>query len=179
MVLEFRRDAMAKVIAQHARVGHAIDHFYRERLLANVLRASSILRALSEADKKALSKSFQPATFVDGQRIINEGQAPDSVHLLLRGRCAASHASGDRYPDLREGDLFGEVSVLTDGPATASVSAMGPVLTLRLGAKEFKDRVLKDPGAALAVKKVAQARLMRTALFNQEIAEEEAEDSRV
>jgi CRP-like cAMP-binding protein len=178
VALEFRRDAMARVIAKHGQVGQKIDQFYRERLLANVLRASPILRGLQEADKKALARSFQAVTFVDGQRIINEGQSPDSVYLLLRGRCAASHATGDRYPDLKEGDLFGEVSVLLDGPATASVSALGPVLALRLGAREFKDRVLKDAGAMLAVKKMAQVRLGRTALFNEEIAEEQS-DSRV
>ena len=179
VALEFRRDAMGKVITQHAKVGQKIDQFYRERLLANVLRASPILRGLSDADKKALATSFQAATFVDGQRIINEGQPADSVYLLLRGRCAAMHATGDRYPDLKEGDLFGEVSVLLDGPATASVSAQGPVLALRLGAREFKERVLKDPGAMLAVKKMAQVRLGRTALFNEEIAEEAADDGRV
>jgi cAMP-dependent protein kinase regulator len=178
VALEFKREAMGKVIARHTQVGQKIDQFYRERLLANVLRASPVLRGLPDADKKLLAKSFQPATFVDGQRIINEGQSADSVYLLLRGRCAASHQTGDRYPDLKEGDLFGEVSVLTDGPATASVAAIGPVLALRLGAREFKERVLKDPGAALAVKKMAQVRLGRTALFNEEIAEEAA-DSRV
>lgn len=178
VALEFKREAMSKVITRHAQVGQKIDQFYRERLLANVLRASPVLRGLGDADKKLLAKSFQPATFVDGQRIINEGQSADSVYLLLRGRCAATHQTGDRYPDLKEGDLFGEVSVLTDGPATASVSALGPVLALRLGAREFKERVLKDPGAALAVKKMAQVRLGRTALFNEEIAEEAA-DSRV
>jgi cAMP-dependent protein kinase regulator len=179
VALEFRRDAMSKVIARHAQVGQKIDQFYRERLLANVLRASPILRGLPDADKKGLAKSFQAVTFVDGQRIINEGQSPDSVYLLLRGKCAATHATGERYPDLKEGDLFGEVSVLLDGPATASVAALGPVLALRLGAREFKDRVMKDPGAALAVKKLAQVRLGRTQLYNDEIAEEAAEDGRV
>lgn len=179
VALEFKRDAMARVISRHTPVGQKIDQFYRERLLANVLRASPILRGLPDPEKKGLAKSFQPVTFVDGQRIINEGQAPDSVYLLLRGRCAASHQSGDRYPDLKEGDLFGEVSVLLDGPATASVTALGPVLALRLGAGEFKERVMKDAGAALAVKSLARVRLGRTALYNEEMAEEAAADSRV
>lgn len=179
VALEFRREAMGKVIAQHAEVGQKLDAFYRDRLLANVLRASPVLRALPDADKKALSGSFQPCAFVDGQRIINEGAPADSVYLLLRGRCAATHASGDRYPDLTEGDLFGEISVLTDAPATASVAALGPVFALRLGGGEFKARVLKHPGASLAVKKLAQVRLNRTALYDRELAEEAGEDSRV
>jgi CRP-like cAMP-binding protein len=183
VALEFRRDAMGQIVSRHAHVGQMIDQFYRERLLANVLRASPILRALPEADKLAISASFQPCTFVDGQRIINEGQPADSVHLLLRGVCAVSHASGERYPDLREGDLFGELSVLTDGPATASVAALGPVLTLRLPASAFKARVLATPAAALVVKATAKSRLDRTARIDQEtqveVELEFDEDSRV
>lgn len=183
VALEFRRDAMGKIVSRYAHVGQMIDQFYRERLLANVLRASPILRALPEADKQAISASFQPCTFVDGQRIINEGQPADSVHLLLRGVCAVSHASGERYPDLREGDLFGELSVLTDGPATASVAALGPVLTLRLPASAFKARVLATPAAAMVVKATAKSRLDRTARIDQatqvEVDLEFDEDSRV
>lgn len=182
VALEFRRDAMGSIVNRFARVGKMIDDFYRERLLANVLRASPVLRALPEADKRAIASSFQPCTFVDGQRIISEGQPADSVHLLLRGACAVSHQSGGRYPDLREGDLFGELSVLTDGAATASVTALGPVLTLRLPANAFKARVLATPAAALAVEALAKSRLARTAQLDQETQVEielDLDDSRV
>ena len=184
VALEFRRDSMGRIVNRFARVGHMIDEFYRERLLANVLRASPIFKSLPEADKQALSIAFQPSTFVDGQRIISEGQPADSVHLLLRGTCAVSHQSGERYPDLREGDLFGEVSVLSDGAATASVAAIGPVLTLRIPAGTFKARVLASPGAAFAVKTMAKWRLARTAKLDEAAQSEvvmgyELEDSRV
>jgi CRP-like cAMP-binding protein len=168
VVLEFKRAAMGQVIARFPHVGQAIDAFYRERLLANVLRASPILRALPESEKLALGASFQPSTFVDGQRIINEGQPADSVHLLLRGTCVVTHESGERYSDLREGDLFGEVSVLTDGAATASVAALGPVLTLRLSGSAFKAQVMKDAQAAKAVEAMVKTRLERTAQLNTE-----------
>lgn len=184
VALEFRRDAMGGIVNRFARVGQMVDEFYRERLLANVLRASPIFKALPEADKQALSSAFQPSTFVDGQRIISEGQPADSVHLLLRGTCAVSHQSGERYPDLREGDLFGEVSVLSDGAATASVAAIGPVLTLRIPAGTFKARVLASPAAAFAVKTMAKWRLARTAKLDEATQPEivmgfELEDARV
>lgn len=184
VALEFSREPMGRIVNRFARVGHMIDAFYRERLLANVLRASPIFKALPEADKQALSSAFQPSTFVDGQRIISEGQPADSVHLLLRGTCAVSHQSGERYPDLREGDLFGEVSVLSDGAATASVAAIGPVLTLRIPAGTFKARVLASPSAAFAVKTMAKWRLARTAKLDQANEPEivmgfELEDARV
>lgn len=168
VVLEFKREAMSQVISRFARVGEMLDVFYRERLLANVLRASPILRSLPDGEKQALQAAFQPATFVDAQRIINEGQPADSVYLLLRGTCVVTHASGGRYPDLREGDLFGEVSVLSGSHATASVAAQGPVLTLRLPAAQFKARVMSDATAAKAIDELVKVRLGRTAKLDEE-----------
>lgn len=172
VALEFRRDAMGEIVARHPRVGQMVDKFYRERLLANVLRASPVLRSLSDADKKAIALQFQPCTFVAGAQIITEGQPADSVHLLLRGQCSVTHLSGTRYPDLREGDLFGEVSVLSGSMATASVAALGPVLTLRLSAEAFKQRVLSTREAALAVMELMKARLAKSAQYDAETAVE-------
>jgi cAMP-dependent protein kinase regulator len=179
VVLEFPREAMAKVIKLHPGVGTMLEQFYRERLLANMMRASPILRSLPEASRKALSARFRPRPFTDGQLIITEGQNFGSVHMLLRGVCTATHQSGERYPDLREGDLFGEVSVLTDGPATATVTAVGPVLTLELSGEEFKTIVLKDAGAAMAVKQLARTRLLRTAHLDREHGIVAGQDIRV
>ncbi|MBL8921716.1 MAG: cyclic nucleotide-binding domain-containing protein [Myxococcaceae bacterium] len=162
VALEIRRDAMAKVVRRFPHVGVALNQFHRERLLANALRATPVLRAMSEPDKRALALAFKPCTFADGVKIIAEGDAPEAVHMLLRGTCAVSHQSGARYPDMHEGDLFGELSVLMDKPATATVSALGPALTLKIPGDTFKALVLRDPTAALAVKKVAAQRLART-----------------
>lgn len=173
ITLEFPRAAMKQVVGRFPRVGQMLDLFYRQRLLANALRASPILRALPESDKKALRAGFLPTTFSDGVTIIKEGQPTESVHILLRGVGVVRHQSGERYPDLQEGDVFGEVSVLTDSPATATVTAKGTVLTLRLSAAEFKARVLHDPAAMLAVKMVAKSRLNRTAALNEALADAE------
>lgn len=162
-VLELSRDAMHEIGTRFPRVRMLVDAFSRDRLLANAFRASPIFRALPDAEREALAASFEARAFTAGQRIVLEGHRLDSVHLLLRGTCTVKHQSGQRYPDLREGDLFGEVSVLTDGPATATVAAAGTVVTLRIPADAFKARVLANPEAAAAVNQLAAARLGRTA----------------
>lgn len=162
VALEFPRAAMARVIEQHPNIGAMLEQFCQERLLANALRASPILRALPEVDRAALASAFTPATFVHGQRVITEGEPADSVYILVRGACEVTHSSGEQYPELREGDLFGEVSVLTGGLPTATVKAKGTALTLRLPAADFKARVLPHPAALAAVDALAKARLERT-----------------
>ncbi|MBL9036904.1 MAG: cyclic nucleotide-binding domain-containing protein, partial [Archangium sp.] len=110
---------------------------------------------------------FKPCTFGDGHLVISESHPVEAVHMLLRGVCAATHHSGERYPDLREGDLFGEISVLSDGVATASVRTVGPVLTMSLSAEAFKATVLSTPEAEQAVARVMKERLIRTSIFDQ------------
>lgn len=167
VALEISRDAMVNVVTRFPRVKQMLVQFYRERLLANAMRASPILRGLGEEQKRGLSAAFKPEVVPGGSVLIREGAKAGSVYLVLRGVCAASHHSGARYPDLREGDLFGEVSTLLEGNATATVTAIDTVLALKLSADEFKQRVLTDSGAMLAVKKLAQQRLARTAQLDE------------
>ncbi len=166
VALEFSRAAMEQVIAKYPRVGESLEQFARERLLANMMRASVVLGELPDSARRQLAARFTPRTFANGQTIITEGQPASAVHMLLRGRCAVKHQSGNSYPDLREGDLFGEVAVLTDGPATATVIASGPVVTLEIGVDEFKSLVLNDFGASMAVKALVKTRLERTARYD-------------
>jgi cAMP-dependent protein kinase regulator len=153
---------MHEIFNRFPRVRMLVDAYSRERLLANAFRASPIFRALTEEEQQALAAGFEARAFGSGQRIVLQGLMPDAVHLLLRGTCHVSHQSGERYPDMHEGDLFGEVSVLSGSKTTATVTAAGNVVTLRLPAADFKERVLANPDAAAAVKRLAEVRLGRT-----------------
>jgi CRP-like cAMP-binding protein len=166
VALQFPRAAVQKVVDKHPPVAQALERFYRQRLLANILRASPILRALPEQEKAALAARFKAVVFADGDRIISEGQPPENVYLLLRGTCAVSHQRGARYPDLREGDLFGEVAALKGGGATATVVAQGQALALELAAPEFLGPVAKYPQAMQAVEALVEQRLARTAALD-------------
>jgi CRP-like cAMP-binding protein len=141
--------------------------------MANVMRASSILRTLPDADKDALITKFKPVVFEDSATIITEGGAADFVYLLLRGCCSVSHQSGQRYPDLREGDLFGEVAVLTGGAATATVASIGKSLALRVSSADFGERVLSNRAAMVAVEKLVQLRLVKTAALDSSVSEDD------
>lgn len=169
--LMFPKKAVDRVVQKHAHVGKMLEQFYRSRLLANVLRASSILRALPDADKNALVAKFQPVVFDDGKTIISEGAKADFVYLLLRGCCSVTHQSGQRYVDLREGDLFGEVAVLTGGVATATVASLGKSLSLRVSAEDFSERVLGNRAATVAIEKLVQTRLVKTAALDSTIVD--------
>ncbi|MCU0695539.1 MAG: cyclic nucleotide-binding domain-containing protein [Myxococcaceae bacterium] len=168
VALEFPREAIYDVARRFPPVRQRIEAFTRERLLLNLMRANPVLRALPESSRAALQAAFRVKRANDGEALVTEGSAATGVSMLLRGVCLVTHQSGERYPDLKEGDLFGEVSVLTGGPATATVTAMGEVLTLQVSAEAFTAIVLSDPAAALAVKTLAKQRVDRTAQYDKD-----------
>ena len=121
VVLEFPRESMGPVIARHPGVRAGLEQFHRERMLANLMRANPLLQLLTDAQRSGLAKAFQPCTFAADEVVLEEGAQGAAVFLLLRGQCSVTQShSGGEYPDLVEGDAFGEISVLTKLPVSAT-----------------------------------------------------------
>ena len=67
------------------------------------------------------------------------------------------------YPDLKEGDVFGEISMLTGGPVTATVRTKSPALVLRLDRDTFYERIMAHPEVRRQITQLTNERLRRTA----------------
>ena len=164
VVLEFPREAMTALMTRYPGVRTRLAQFHRERMLANLMRANPLLQLLTEPQRAALSAAFQPCSFAPNEVVLAEGTAGLGVFLLLRGRCAVSqgHRPG-AYPDLVEGDAFGEISVLTKLPVSVTVKAQDAVLALRVAAEDFRTLVMSNPEVAKRVQQLASERMTRTA----------------
>jgi CRP/FNR family transcriptional regulator, cyclic AMP receptor protein len=74
---------------------------------------------------------------VRGDILYHEGDPPDSIHLVLRGRLAIAIANPiDRRESvvalMEPGDLFGELGMLDDGPRSAMARALEPSVVLEI-----------------------------------------------
>ena len=102
-----------------------------------------------------------------GRVIIEQGQRGDGLYLLLQGQCTPvfRHPDGRQtsFPPLREGDVFGEISLLMDKPVTAMVRADVPSVLLRLDRSAFEKHIFSQPGMRDALLKIGTERLQRTA----------------
>jgi len=162
VVLEFAREAMEKLFQQHPGIAGALDAFYRERLLANLMRSSPLLQPLGDDLKIELSSRFEVKTFETGHVILVQGQPGDGLYLVIRGRCGVMDRSGKRYPELGEGDAFGEISVATGQNVTAHVRADTQVVALRLSNEVVRSKVLTHPGVKPLLTGLIEERLART-----------------
>ncbi|QRK04494.1 cyclic nucleotide-binding domain-containing protein [Archangium violaceum] len=167
VALELTRAQVERLVQRHPSVGQVLRSFHEERLLANVLRGNPLLSALTPAQREAAAHAFQLHTVPAGQPLLVQGQPGEALYLLLRGRCRVVHQHPDgresAYPVLREGDLFGELSVLLGLPATASVYADTPCTLLRLERQAVERHILVQPGVREALSRLSSARLQRTA----------------
>lgn len=164
VVLEFPRESMAPIVTRYPGVRSTLDLFHKDRMLANIIRASPILQLLSLDERVALTSAFQPCTFQKDEVVLEEDAPGVAVFLLLRGRCAVSQKGAEGvYPDLIEGDAFGEISVLTKLAVSATITAKDKVLALCVLADDFRKLVLSNPQVAKKVQQLANERMTRSA----------------
>lgn len=169
VVLELTRAVVARLIQRDASVARVLRAFHQERLLANVLRGNKLFSTLTPRQREATAQAFQLQTRPAGQTLLVQGQPGEALYLLLRGRCRVGHRHPDgkesQYPLLREGDVFGELSMMLGLPATATVRTDSPCTLLRLDRESFEKHVLVQPGVREALARLSTERLQRTALL--------------
>jgi CRP-like cAMP-binding protein len=167
MVLELPRSRVEQLVLEHPSVGQVLQTFHRERLLTNMLRSNPLFRVLTPLQREAMARDFQLCSIPAGKPLTLQGQPAGALYLLLRGQCRVLHQHEDgRETDhrpMREGDVFGEISLLLGVSATATVTTAERCTLLRLDREACERHILHQPGLREALSQMSQQRLQRTA----------------
>lgn len=112
---------------------------------------SPLFEVLNDKEREALVKEMELETHEEGSVIISEGDPGDSMYVISSGEVKVytrgTGKSGTVYlAKLGEGDFFGEVSVLTGKPRTATITASRPTELLRLDKEKLDNALAKHPG---------------------------------
>jgi small-conductance mechanosensitive channel/CRP-like cAMP-binding protein len=114
-----------------------------------------ILAGLSDEQRGQLAQAARPMLFAAGETIVAEGGAGASMFVLMRGQASVRLAQTEgEVARLREGAVFGEMSLLTGDARSATVVAESDCELLEIGADAFRSVVLTDPAI---VERVAAA----------------------
>jgi CRP-like cAMP-binding protein len=153
-VLEIAKDDLNEVIREFPGVSQVLGNFYRERVVDTLVATSALFRSFSPPERKRLLQMFIPQEFPAGAMVLEEGGAGDSLYFIKKGEVEVftSDLRGEALPlaRLREGDFFGEISLITGRPRTASVRVRQPVELLQLSKADF-DRILQAHPEMLSV----------------------------
>ena len=148
-----RRIALAR---ESMPAGSALGALPETALLAGIPPAQ-----LAGALEKMVARRF-PA----GATILREGESGDSLYLITGGRVEVETLDdGERVPlgTLGPGDFFGEVSLLTARPRTATVTAMTDLEALELSRASIVSLRAAYPDLERALAESQRARAERTA----------------
>jgi cAMP-dependent protein kinase regulator len=122
-----------------------------EPLFKQSVPKSPLFEVLGSEEREALVKEMELESHEEGAVIISEGEAGTSMYVITSGEVKVytrgTKGSGSVYlAKLGEGDFFGEVSVLTGKPRTATITASRPTELLRLDKEKLDNALATYPG---------------------------------
>lgn len=114
----------------------------------------------------SLLTSVTPLKFSSGQTVVREGEPGDSLFLIVQGSLRVSTRGEDgqeiALAALGAGDFFGEVSLLTNRPRTATVTALTEAELLRLDRATVDQLRKKHPQIDVSLTEFHRRRAERT-----------------
>ncbi len=157
----------------------------RRRLLAEdelarrsgILQTVALFGSLSEDERNTLARHLVYAPFLAGETLTAQGDTAHWLYLLVSGEVEIvlqSEAGGSRrVGSLRAGtpsSIFGEMSLLTGAPRSASVIALSDVECYRLDRNGLEEILRQRPAIADEMSGIMAARLADLAEAREEIA---------
>ena len=131
----------------------------------SILRGERLFDCLSEDQLNQMVNQARLKLFGRGEPVIEEGAAGDSMFVMLRGAAnvfVSKNGSKIQVATLGAGDCFGEMSLLTGEPRSATVRADGDCYVMEIG-KPVMAEVLRDaPGCLEQLSELLAQRKMET-----------------
>lgn len=176
-VLELDRADLEAHAGQLESVKQALRKFTRGRFLANLAATSPLFQPLARPERRALMARFRPQRVFPGDILIEEGERGRGLYLVLSGEMGVSaRLEGEtvHLASLRSGEVFGEISLLQDAPATATVTAEAVGEVLFLPREDFGAVLETYPAVADTLRAVSAERLAQRGGLTGRVATEDA-----
>jgi CRP-like cAMP-binding protein len=160
-ILEVTDTVLRQLATRYPQVVTSLKNFYRQRLLNNVMAISPLFKDFDPSERKAIVEKFRMRQAASGEALIEQGKNSDGLYVVLHGSVQVV-AQDIELARLKEGDIFGEMSLLTREPAAATVRADGNAILLRLPRESFQELVVTHPQILALVSELTEQR--RTAI---------------
>lgn len=140
-----------------------------------------VFAPLSEAEIERLASSSKSRVYAAGESIVEQGAEGTSMFVIARGSVNVVLRRGQRTEiinSLGEDDFFGEMSLLTGQPRSATVVATSETEVLQIGKRALKPILENNEALVLAVSDRIQERLKKLSENEVAVGEVQVEDPR-
>ena len=160
-IFEIQWKDLAVIARKYPSVERVLRSFYRERLVSNLTSTSRFFNRVPEERRHELFQRFRPYPAAEGEVIVEEGRPNANFHVIVSGEVEVTkkvNGSAKTLTALGTGDFFGEISLLFDAPATATVRATRESVLLRISRVEFHQTIQGDAATIRYLRQVAAER---------------------
>ena len=131
----------------------------------SILRGERLFDCLSEDQLNQMVNQARLKLFGRGEPVIEEGAAGDSMFVMLRGAAnvfVSKNGSKIQVATLAAGDCFGEMSLLTGEPRSATVRADGDCYVMEIGKPVMAEVLSGAPSCMEQLSQLLAQRKMET-----------------
>ncbi len=165
-LLELKRASLEDQAHKLASVTQALKEFTHDRFLANLTATSAIFKPFPKTIRTEIVKKFKDFPVDPGDELIAEGEQGQGLFLILKGSIEVSKKSdgGGKVvlATLKEGDVFGEISLIQDSVTTATCTALSRGELLFLPKKDFASTMARHPEMKTELSKITADRIQKT-----------------
>ena len=131
-----------------------------------VLARSGIFQGVDPEAAEALAKEMDTVEVRKGDVLFNEGEAGDSLYIVLSGKIKLGRRAADGRQNLVSimgpSDMVGELSLFDPGPRTATATAVTESTLASLDHDDLRPLLLDQPAVAMQLLRALAQRLRRT-----------------
>ena len=131
-----------------------------------LLSKSDLLRHLPPEEIEPLLPCVQYRELSAGEILFRAGEPGDALYIVADGTVAVLPDKGEGadevkpLAELRSGQAFGEMALISHGPRTATIRAVTAASLLMIGKEDFERLIANDPEIARAVDRLTHRRAL-------------------
>ncbi len=137
--------------------------------LLSILRESDLFQGITASEMDDLITHLRMIRTQKGFEIIRQGDSWDSFYVLISGRVSVKIKKGSKVlklEELKKGDFFGEMALLTQLPRNATITSEEVSEMLVLKKTEFDNILMKNPVRAQKIRNAYEERKARNQKTN-------------
>ena len=109
------------------------------------LRGVEVFKSLGDDRLWDLTTILQIRHYDSDATIMEQGEPATHLYILLSGRVAVIDDNGKVQTEMQEGEIFGEMSLLSGEPVTTTIKTVTPADLALLNSNKFKHTLNKYP----------------------------------
>lgn len=164
-VFEIKREHLNQLARDYPTVIPALTQFAQTRMAKNLVATSPLFQQIPEKERMEILARFRFKPLQADERAINEGEHTPGLFMVLAGELVVQKEDPNggmvSLSILREGDIAGEISLLTGLRATATVVATRKTATAFIPRSEFDVLLEAHPDIRKYLEALSQQRLKR------------------